>query len=198
MLSDLSFPVTAKTIGPSVTPTTRDAFSPPPRVFYLNSAQLVKMEPDVTRNALTIKVTGTQKKVALFETPDEFLAAQALAQGATASQAFTSQYAVLAPTSSATLADQTTMRYYNDVVTNVASSTALRLPDPFAGRRLIVIKNLTATSAISVLARGTTSPINGVTSAYVIGVGERAHFVAPTAATAGTTVGWRVARDPGA
>lgn len=194
-LTDLQFPVTAKSIGPSITPATRD-FKPSPRVFYLKSADLLKVEPDVTRNAVTIKVAGTQKKVALFETPDELGAAQAMAQGATAAPNYVKHVAQFTATSSATAADSAALKYYNQVTTNVASSI-IRLPDPFAGRRLIVIDNLT-TGAISVLGRGTTSPINGTTAAYSIGSLERIHFVAPTAATAGTTVGWKVARDPGA
>lgn len=190
-LTDLSFPVTAKKIGPSAIPLVR------PRVFYLKSSDLVKQEFSSRTGNFVIKVKDVSKKVELYEAPDEFLAAQALSQGATAAAAFAKNYAVAAPTSSATAADQTTLKYYNQVITNVAAAQPLRLPDPFV-RRLVVIDNLT-TGAISVLGRGTTSAIIGSgTASYVIGAGERIHFVAPTAATAGTTAPWRVAQDIGA
>lgn len=191
-LTDLSFPVTAKKDGPgAITLST-------PKVVYIKSSDLIKGPvPDVVRSAANIWIKQViKKKVELYETPDEFLAMQSLAQGATASAVFTKAYAVLAPTSSATSGDGTVpSRYYNEVLTSVAGNF-VRLPDPFS-RRLVVINNLT-TGAISVNARGTTSPINGVTAAYVIGSLERIHFVAPTAATANTTAGWKVARDVGA
>lgn len=197
-LTDLSFPVTAKSIGPRSVP-----FVGRPKVFYLKSSDLMRMNPDVTRSATIIKVTDLKKKVELYETPDEFLAMQALSQGATSAAPFVKNYAVAAPTSSATAADQTTLKYYNEVITNVASAVALRLPDPFV-KRLVVINNLT-TGAISVLGRGTTTPIyktsstqGGPTAAYVIQGGERVHFLAPTAATAGTTAGWYIGVDVGA
>ena len=189
-LTDLSFPVTAKKIGPGATPLIR------PKVFYLRSSDLKKMAPDVTRSATNIWVKDLNKKVELYETPDEFLAMQALSQGATASSVYTKAFAALAPTSSATAADGTVpTRYYNEIATSVAGNF-VRLPDPFS-RRLVVINNLT-TGPIAVNARGTTSPINGVTSAYTIGALERIAFVAPTAATANTTAGWKVAVDVGA
>ena len=84
-------------------------------------------------------------------------------------------------------------KYYNEV--NSVNGGTVRLPDPFA-KRLVVIVNGT-TGAINVRARGTTSAINGSTAAYSIAGGQRAHFLAPTAATAGTTAGWRVAKDVG-
>ncbi len=187
--TDLHFPLTAKKIGPSATVLSR------PKVHYLKSADIVRMDPDTVRAATNLKTTSPYKNVSVYETPDEVMTAQALAQGATASQAFIKNYAVAAPTSSATAADQTTLKYYNDVVTNVASATPLRLPDPFT-RRLVVINNLT-TGSIGVLGRGTTSPIQGSTATYTIGAGERIHFVAPTAATAGTTAPWKTAVDVG-
>lgn len=190
-LTDLSFPVTAKKDGPGAVPLSR------PKVFYLKSSDLIKGPvPDVVRSSSNIWVKGTiKKKVELFETPDEFLAMQSLSQGATASAAFTKAYAVLAPTASATAADGTVpSRYYNEILTSVVGNY-VRLPDPFV-RRLVVINNLT-TGPITVNGRGATSPINGTTAAYTIQGLERAHFVAPTAATAGTTAGWKVASDVG-
>jgi hypothetical protein len=191
-LTDLSFPVTAKKDGPGSI-----ALSPP-RVFYLKSSDLISGPiPAVNTGNAVIKVkTVIKKKLEIYETPDEFLAMQALAQGATASAVFTKAYGTLAPTSSATSGDGTVpAKYYNQILTSVAGNY-VRLPDPFS-RRLVVIDNLT-TGSININARGTTSPINGVTSAYVIGPLERIHFVAPTAATANTTAGWKVARDVGA
>lgn len=196
-LTDLSFPVTAKRIGPGIPPVVGR-----PRVFYLKSSDLMKMSPDVLRSATTIKVVDLRKKVDLYETPDEFLAMQALSQGATAAGVFIKAYQNLAPTSSATAADQSVAsKYYNEV--NSVNGGTVRLPDPFT-KRLVVINNFT-TGTISVLGRGTTTPIyktsstqGGPTAAYVIGAGERIHFVAPTAATAGTTAGWYVGIDVGA
>lgn len=188
-LTDLSFPVTGKKIGPGAIPMTT------PRVFYLKSSDLLKLEMNRRTGNAIIKVEDVGKKVELYETPDEFLGAQALSQGATASAVFTKAFATLAPTSSATAADGTVpSRYYNQVLTSVAGNSVM-LPDPFV-RRLVVIDNLT-TGPINVRGRGATSPINNSTAAYVIGSLERIHFVAPTAATAGTTAGWKVAVDVG-
>jgi len=187
MLTDLSFPVTAKKIGPSSTVLGR------PKVYYLNSSDLISMTPDTVRNATTLKVKNPKQKVEIYESPDEFLGLQALSQGATASQVFTKIYAALAPTSSATQADGTVpTKFYNEISTTGTVNTVL-LPDPFIKRNFI-IQNLTGT-AVNVYARGATSPINGSTAAYSLGAYKRRHFLAPTAATAGTTAGWQTAID---
>ncbi len=189
-LTDLSFRVTAKKIGPSAA----GALSTP-RVFYLKSSDLLKLEASRTNLNAIIKVKDPATKVELYETPDEFLAMQALSQGATASQVFTKGYAALAPTSSATAADGTVpSKYYNEISTTGTVNT-VKLPDPFT-RRLVKINNLTGTG-VTVYARGTTSAINGSTAAYTIGPLEEVTFVAPTASTAGTTAGWKTAIDSG-
>lgn len=188
-LTDLSFPVTGKKIGPSAVASTR------PKVFYLKSSDLIKLEPATRTGSAVIKVNDTRKKVELYETPDEFLAMQALSQGATGQIVFTKHYQNLAPTSSATAADQNTAsKYYNEI--NTVNGGTVRLPDPFV-RRLAVIVNGT-TGTVNVRPVGQTATINGVTAAYSIGAGERIHFVAPTASTAGTTAPWKVATDVGA
>lgn len=189
--TDLLFPVTAKKIGPSGTVLSR------PKVVYLRSSDLRRVAPDVLRSGAVLFLSDpNQRKVEVYEMPDEVMAEQALAQGATAAAPFSKNYAVAAPTSSATAADQTTLKYYNQVITNVGSAQPLRLPDPFV-KRLVVIDNQT-TGSIAVLGRGTTTPIQGSTANYTIGPGERIHFVAPTAATAGTTAPWKTAVDVGA
>jgi len=189
--TELLFPVTAKQIGPSGTVLSR------PKVVYLRSSDLGRIAPDTVRsNSVLFLTNANKRKVVVYETPDEVMAQQALSQGATAAAAFAKNYAVAAPTSSATAADQTTLKYYNQVITNVASAQPLRLPDPFV-RRLVIIDNQT-TAAIAVLGRGTTTSIQGSTANYSIGAGERIHFVAPTAATAGTTAPWKTATDVGA
>lgn len=191
-VTDLSFPVTSKKIGPSATVLSR------PKVYYLKSSDLIDFNPDTVRSAtiLTIRTKAGVKKVEVYEAPDEFLAMQALAQGATANAVMTKAYATLAPTSSATGTDGTVpSRYYNEIATSVVGNY-VRLPDPFV-KRLVVINNLT-TGVISVNGRGTTSPIMGTTAPYLIQGLERIHFVAPTAATAGTTAGWKTAIDVGA
>ncbi len=192
-LSDLQFPVTPKQLGPM-----GNQVLTRPKVFYLKSSDLIKQEVDATRGSAVIWVKSPRRKVVLYETPDEFSAAQALAQGATASPNFVKHYQALTPTSSATAADQNVAsKYYNEVST--INSGNVRLPDPFA-RRLVVINNFT-TGTINVFGRGATTPISGTgaasTAGYAIGPLERVHFLAPTAATAGTTAGWVVCRDAG-
>src|SRR5690348_2212649 len=126
-LTDLSFPVTAKKDGP------QSQVPALPRVFYLKSSDLISgpMPAVNTANAVIKVKTVIKKKVELYETPDEFLCAQALAQGATASAVFTKGFGVLAPTSSATAADGTVpAKYYNQITTSVAGNY-VRLPDPF-------------------------------------------------------------------
>lgn len=189
-VTDLSFPLTAKKNGPSAAVLSR------PKVYYLKSSDLIDFLPDTVRagTVLTVRTKGGSKKVEVYEAPDEVLAMQALAQGATANAVMTKAYQNLAPTSSATAADQSVAsRYYNEV--NSVNGGTVRLPDPFV-RRITVINNLT-TGTVNVLGRGTTSPIQGSTATYVIQALERIHFVAPTAATAGTTAGWKTAIDVG-
>ncbi len=191
-LTDLSFPVTSKKIGPSATVLSR------PKVYYLKSADIIDFVPDVLRSAtiLKLKTNAGTKKVEIYETPDEFLAQQSLAQGATATAVVTKAFAVLAPTASATGADGTVpQKYYNQIQTSVVGNY-VRLPDPFV-RRLVIIDN-TTTGVITVGGRGTTSAIMGSTAPYLIQANERIHFLAPTAATAGTTAGWKTAVDVGA
>lgn len=155
------------------------------------------MNYDSVRNATVIRVAHPHRKVELIESPDEFLGMQALSQGATASQVFTKIYAALTPTSSATGADAVTAaavptKFYNEI-SSVGTVGYVRLPDPFV-KRNFVFQNLTGT-AVSVNGRGTTSPINASTAAYTLAAYKRIHFVAPTAATAGTTAGWQTAVD---
>jgi len=186
MLTDLSFPVTAKKLGPSAVALTRA------KVFYLKSSDLLKLEADSVRNAAILKVAPLKQKVELFESPDEFLAAQALSQGATANPNFAKAWQNLAPTSATAEGNQNVAsKYLNDITT--VNGGYVRLPDPFV-RRLVILHNQT-TGSINVNARGTTSPIDGSTGGYVLAAGKRRHFVAPTAATAGTTAGWLVAKD---
>lgn len=185
-LTDLTFPVTAKKLGPASANLSR------PRVFYLKSSDLLQLAADADANAAVIKVARNKQKVELYESPDDFRAAQALSQGATGAAVFTKSYQNLAPTSSATAADQNVASvYYNEV--NSVNGGSVRLPDPF-NRNIVVITNLT-TGSIYVRGRGTTSAIDGSTAAYTIVAGKRRHFVAPTAATAGTTAGWKTAID---
>lgn len=192
--TDLSFPVTAKKIGPS-----SDALSTP-KVFYLKSSDLLKISADVTHRNAVLKVAELKQKVEVYETPDEVLAMQALGQGATAQIVFTKNYQNLAPTSSATAADRTVAsKYYNEI--NTVNGGSVKLPDPFAKRLVVLVNGLTG--AINVYPNGPTSSataadqnrINGVTAAYSLGAGKRVHFLAPTAATTGTKALWKTASD---
>jgi len=195
-LTDLSFPITAKKIGPSGTVLSR------PKVFYLRSSDLRRMSPDIVRSGTVIHISDPNKrKLELFETPDEFLAMQALSQGATNAIVFTKHYQNLAPTSSATAADRTiASKYYNEITT--INGGTVRLPDPMSRRLAVVVNGLTG--PISIYPNPTSSAtatqqnrIDGATAAYVIGAGERIHFVAPTASTAGAVALWRTANDVG-
>lgn len=185
-LTDLSFPVTAKKIGPAATNLSR------PKVFYLKSSDLLQLVADSDAGAAVIKVNKNKQKVELYESPDEFLAAQALSQGATGAAVFTKSYQNLAPTSSATAADQNVAsKYYNEI--NSVNGGSVRLPDPFAKKNVVLV-NMT-TGPVYVRGRGTTSAIDGSTAAFTLAAGARKHFVAPTAATAGTTAPWKTAID---
>lgn len=188
MLSDIAYPVTVIKDGPSDVNSTR------PRVFYLQAKDVGKVRynsiTDLTA-IIMIRAAGGRKLV-IAETPDEYRAMQALSQGATGAAVFTKAYQNLAPTSSATASDQNVAsKYYNEV--NSVNGGAVRLPDPFV-KRLVVIEN-TTTGTVIVRARGTTAPIDLSTAGYTIQAGLRRTFLAPTAATAGTTVGWRSAVD---
>lgn len=188
---DILIPVTASKVGPTAADPARDAKA---KVYYLKASDLLKLEADTVRNASVLTVKDkTTKKVTLIETPNEFQAALAMAQGATAGLYVAMAYQVITPTASATAADQPVLsKYLNEVSTYLAASK-VRLPDPFT-RRLAVVVN-TTTGSITVNGRGTTSPINGSTAGYTIPGLSRKHFSAPTAATAGTTAGWQVATD---
>lgn len=196
--TDLFFPVTAKQVGPSATPLSR------PKVIYLKSSEIGRMSPDTVRSASVLFLTDRNKrKVVAYEQPDEVLAMQALSQGATAAIVFSKNYQDLAPTSSATAADRTiASKYYNQITT--INGGTVRLPDPMSRRIAVVVNGLTG--PISIYPNGPTSSatanqqnrIDGSTAAYVIGAGERIHFVAPTASTAGAVALWRTAIDVGA
>lgn len=184
--TDILIPVTAKKIGP------RAVVRNPPKVYYLKSSDLLSLEAASKTGNAIIKVKDAHKKVELFETPNEFMAAQAMSQGATANIYAAS---LIASAQTATGATQSSAlditKYFTEV--SAGNGLSVELPDPFV-RRLCVIQN-TTTGTINVFGRGTTSPINGSTAAYSLGAGKRRHFLAPTAATAGTTAGWRTATD---
>lgn len=192
-LTDLSFPVTAKKIGPGAT-----ALSTP-KVFYLKSSDLLALKGDVTHGNAILKVADLKQKVETYETPDEVLAMQALGQGATAQIVFTKNYQALAPTSSATAADQSVASKYYNEVSSVNGGT-VRLPDPMSKRLVVIVNGLTG--PINVRAGATSSAtaadqnrINGVTAAYSLAAGKRVHFLAPTASTAGAVARWKTASD---
>jgi len=193
-LTDLSFPVTAKKIGPRSTVLGR------PKVYYLKSADLLELSPDTVRNAAVLKVKNPKQKVETYESPDEVLAMQALSQGATNSIVFTKHYQNLAPTSSATTGDRTiASKYYNEIST--INGGSVKLPDPMSRRLVVIVNGLTG--SINVYPNGPTSSatateqnrIDGATAVYVLGAGERVHFVAPTASTAGSVALWKTAID---
>ena len=194
-LTDLSFPITAKKIGPSGTVLTR------PKVFYLKSSDLKRMSPDTVRAATMLFINDpNRRKIEIHESPDEFLAAQALSQGATNSIVFTKHYQNLAPTSSATAADRTVAsKYYNEIST--INGGTIKLPDPMSRRLVVVVNGLTG--PISIYPNGPTSSataaqqnrIDGATAAFVIAAGARKHFLAPTAGTAGAISLWKTAVD---
>lgn len=186
-LSDILIPLTARQLGPDSQDLNR------PRVYYLKAADLGGLHAETTRNTLTIKeLRGNRRKVELYESPDEFIAMQSLSQGVTANAYFTKAYQNLAPTSSATAADAAVAsKYYNEIST--INGGNLRLPDPFA-KRIVVLNNM-LTGPVNVFGRGTTTSIDGSTAAFVLKAGVRKHFVAPTAATAGTTAPWKTAVD---
>lgn len=193
-LSDILIPVTARQIGPASADLTR------PRVYYLKSNDLLSMQAETTRNTTVLKENkGNKRKIEIYESPDDFMAAQALSQGATASAYVTKSYQALAPTSSATYADfPVASKYYNEISTN--NGGTVKLPDPFV-RRIVVLNNL-LTGPINVRGGsgatfGATNGvmINGATAQFVLAAGKRIHFVAPTAGTAGTTASWQTAVD---
>jgi hypothetical protein len=195
-LSDILIPLTAKQIGPAPADFAR------PRVYYLKSNDLQSLHAETVRGTIDIKeARGNRRKIECYESPDDFLCAQALSQGATANAYVTKGYQNLAPTSSATAADQnvsSASRYYNEI--SSVNGGTVRLPDPFV-RRVVVINNLTtgpinvkgATAATFGATNGTL--INGLTAAFVLPALKRIHFVAPTAGTAGTTASWMTAID---
>ena len=193
-LSDILIPLTAQRIGPNPGDLIR------PKVYYLRSSDLQAFVVETTRNTSVIKErSGNRRKVELVESPDDFLCAQALSQGATANAYVTKGYQNLAPTSSATYADFTVAsKYYNEIST--INGGTVKLPDPFV-RRLVILNNL-LTGPINV--RGGSAAtfgatngvlINGATAQYVLPAGKRVHFIAPTAGTAGTTASWVTAVD---
>lgn len=192
-LTDLSFPVTAKKIGPGAT-----ALSTP-KVFYLKSSDLLSLKGDTTNSNAILKVADLKQKVETYETPDEVLAMQALSQGATAQIVFTKNYQNLAPTSSATAANQNVAStYYNEI--NTVNGGTVRLPDPATKRLVVLVNGLTG--PVSVRAGATSSAtaadqnrINGATAAYSLAAGKRVHFLAPTAAAAGAVALWKTASD---
>ncbi len=185
-LTDLSFPVTAKKIGPAATNLSR------PKVFYLKSSDLLQLVADADAGAAVIKVNKNKQKVELYESPNEFLAAQAMSQGATANIYAANNFASAQTATGASHSSALDItKYYTEV--SAGNGLSVQLPDPFV-RRLCVIHN-TTTGSINVFPINPTGTIDGSTGAYVITAGKRKHFVAPTASTAGTTAPWKSAID---
>ena len=190
-LSDLVFPLTGKKIGPSATVLSR------PKVHYLRSSDLVDFNPDTVRagTILTVLTKGGEKKVEIYETPNEFSAAQALAQGATGNIYAAIYYTATGATGSSPAAAQPLTNYINNINSG-AGGLLVSLPDPFV-RRLVVILN-TSTGSIGVVGRNATAYINGATAAVVLLPGQRKHFLAPTqgtASSAGQVNQWKTAID---
>ena len=189
-LSDVQIPLTAKKDRPLAVPLSR------PKVFYLKGSDFIQFDPDTVRAATILRVrtnSGT-KKVEVYEAPNEVIAMQALAQGATANPYFTAVYTTTAATGNTPALAQPLASYFNQV--NGSGGLAVSLPDPFV-KRLLVIQN-TGTGPFSVFGRNATAFINGSTAAFIIQAGQRRHFLAPTAGTASTasTVNnWKTAID---
>lgn len=199
--TDIAMPLTAKAIGP-VQGSGLSGFRSRPKVFYLQSQDIDDIQPGATSGSnvfddTIIKLKKNPKRVRIYESPSDFLAAQALAMGATASIQFASKYAAVTASGStvgsAIAIDQT--KYIVEV--NAGNGLGVQLPDPF-NRKVVVIYN-TTTGSINVYPNrtgvgATFAPIDGSTATYVIPPGKRRHFSAPVIpTTAGTTAGWQTA-----
>lgn len=192
-LTDILIPATAFKIGPSVQNPARGSKC---KVYYIKSSDIAKVSAhSVNGNAIVFMKHSNARslrKISLVESPNQFLAAQAQSQGATANAYFAVNWQALTPTSSATHADMNAAsKYLNDVTT--INGGYVKMPDPFSSRLAIVFNQ--TTGPIYAKGQNSTATINGSTAAYTIAAGKRVHFTAPTAATAGTTAGWKTATD---
>lgn len=198
--TDIAIPLTAKQIGPAQGPANSgiSQFRSRPKVFYVQSQDLLGGPiPGLTYDDAILKLNKAPNRVRVYESASDFLAAQALAQGATASIQFASKYAAVTASGStvgsAIAIDQT--KYIVEV--NAGNGLGVQLPDPFL-RKVVVIYN-TTTGSINVYPNrtgvgATFAPIDGSTATYVIPPGKRRHFAAPNIpTTAGTTAGWQTA-----
>lgn len=200
--TDITIPVTAKAIGP-VNASGIAGFRSRPKVFYLQSQDMdggpqagATSGSNVFDDTI-IKLKQNPKRVRIYESPSDFIAAQALSQGATASIQFASKYVAVTASGStvgsAIAIDQT--KYIVEV--NAGNGSGVQLPDPFL-RKVVVIYN-TTTGSVNVYSNRTGTgvtfaPIDGSTATYVLPAGKRRHFAAPVIpTTAGTTAGWQTA-----
>jgi len=200
--TDIAIPLTAKAIGPVQGPGL-SGFRSRPKVFYVQSQDLdggpqagATSGSNVFDDTI-LMLKQRPKRVRVYESVSDFLAAQALAQGATASIQFASKYVAVTASGStvgsAIAIDPT--KYIVEV--NAGNGLGVALPDPF-NRKVVVIYN-TTTGPVNVFANRTGTgvtfaPIDGSTATFVLGAGKRRHFAAPVIpTTAGTTAGWQTA-----
>jgi len=199
--TDLAIPLTAKAIGPVQGPGL-SGFRTRPKVYYVQSQDLLSINAGATSGSnvfddTVLKLKSSPNRVRIYESVSDFLAAQALAQGATASIQFASKYVAVTASGStfgsAIAIDPT--KYIVEV--NAGNGLGVSLPDPFL-RKVVVIYN-TTTASVNVFPNRTGTgvtfaPIDGSTATYVLPAGKRRHFSAPVIpTTAGTTAGWQTA-----
>lgn len=193
--TDLTIPLTAKQIGPAQG-SGLSGFRTRPKVFYLQSQDLTGgPEAGLTYDDSVFKLKMNPKRVRCYESVSDFLAAQALSQGATASINFASKYAAVTASGSTvgSAIDIDPTKYITEI--NAGNGLGVQLPDPFA-RKVAVLYNTTTGSINVYPSQGgsTGGTIDGATAAYVLPAGKRRHFAAPVIpTTAGTTAGWQSA-----
>lgn len=193
--TDITIPLTAKAIGP-VQGSGLSGFRSRPKVVYVQSQDLDGgPQSGATFDDTILMLKQRPKRVRVYESVSDFIAAQALAQGATASIQFASKYAAVTASGSTngSAIDIDATKYINEI--NAGNGLGVQLPDPFA-RKVVVLYNTTTGSINVYPSQGgsTLGTIDGATAAYVLQAGKRRHFSAPVIpTTAGTTAGWQTA-----
>lgn len=190
----ITFPVTARRIGPSSGDLTT------PKVFYLSADDIKRVTPNRNTSkggCVVFLKSNRNRKVELYESADDLRTARAATGVSISADPYVSQNADLAVTgvSGGVTTTSILTKYFNRYTSGTGASGCVRLPPP-SDRNAVVIVNGTS-AAISVYPNGASAYIDGGASGVhkVLPAFKRLHFVTTPTTAAGASARWKSAED---
>ena len=187
----VSFPVTARRIGPSRGDLTT------PRVFYLTSEDLKRVELNRRGGATIFLKNQKDRKIETYESVDEIRAMSQATVAAVSADPLVGH--LVAPAVTGVTGGVTTTsiltRYLNIYTSATGASANVRLPAP-SDRNAVVIVN-TLSTPVSVFPNGASAFIDGGASgaAKALPPFKRLHFVTTPTTGTGASARWFTAID---